>query len=47
MHLKDMDINERIILKRFLKKWVLKMMTRFIWLRTGTIDRSFKHDNET
>jgi hypothetical protein len=32
----DLDIDRRIILRRILKKYDMRMRTRFIWLKTGT-----------
>jgi hypothetical protein len=35
-HLKDIDVDGRIILKWLFKKWVGEAWTGLIWLRVGT-----------
>jgi hypothetical protein len=34
----DKGIDGSIILKRILKKWRMRVLTKFIWLRTGSSD---------
>jgi hypothetical protein len=35
-HAEDLDVNERIILKWILGKWVLMVLIGFIWPKIGT-----------
>jgi hypothetical protein len=35
-HLEDTGVNGRIILKRILKIWVIRVWTGFVWLRIET-----------
>jgi len=35
-HLKDVSVDERIILKWIFKKWVGESRTELIWLRSGS-----------
>jgi hypothetical protein len=36
--LEDLGIDERVILKLILKKWIWRAWTEFIWLRIGESD---------
>jgi len=36
-HLKDSDVDGRVILKRTFRKWDWGTWTGFMWLKTGTV----------
>jgi hypothetical protein len=40
-HLRDLGVDERIILKWILEKWYMKIFTRLIWLKTWSNGRLF------
>jgi hypothetical protein len=47
-HPEDLDVDERIILKRILRKYIRRVWTELNFLRMGTVSgKSCEHDNET
>jgi hypothetical protein len=44
--LRDLGIYGRIILKRILKKWYVRIRIRYIWLRIGSSAGHCEHGNE-
>jgi hypothetical protein len=44
-HLQDVGVNGRVISRRVLEKYGMKMWTGFGWLRIGSKRRYFLHGN--